>query len=408
MQETFNLIIDKENIKQAYLSLVTKFDLDSKSSSYIGLDGVTLNDYNYTSLEIIELVHNEMLNFTTVLPASSFYIPKKNSGKRTIYIYSIKERLKAEAIYRVIEPLLNPFISPYVYSYRSSHPSYYAARSVVRRYKRFFGKNHILTADLSDYTDSMNHSILIQKIRDCGVDAKTLKLIELFIKAPVIEKGRVVFPTKGLMTGTPLSGLFANLFMQDFDNWAGRYLDMYRRVGDDMIAVDSKREKILKTFNQLEEIVLRDKLILNQKKVKVISDHEDFVFLGYKFSQSLVSFDPRAINRTLLKWQVDLNRYPGNNLSRKLKHFKTLFFYRNPTLENQFRQIIRQKNLVDDQDQVKNFSDRFYALLTKYFFGVYSPANRRKLFDLCKKDYIIKSLFKHYTEQHFTHKHVKK
>lgn len=408
MQETYTHIIDKENIQKAYLSIVGKFDSTSKSSSYIGLDGVILNDYNYTSLELIDLIQHEMISFTTTLPASSFSIPKKSNGKRNIYIYAIKERVKAEAIYRVLEPLLNPFISPYVYSYRISHPAYYAARSIVRRYKRFYGKNYVLTADLSDYTDSMDHDLLIQKLVKHGIDDKTLKLIELFIKAPVVDQGKIIFPQKGLMTGTPLSGLLANLFMKDFDSWAGKYVNLYRRVGDDMIAFDTHSEKISQVFEKLKETIYLNKLVLNEKKVSRIPDSQTFDFLGYRFSQGMISFDPRSINRTLLKWRVDLYRYPGQHMYRKFKHFRYIFFRRATTIDHQFEQIIRQKNLVDNQKQLKLFSDKFYNLLVKYFYGSVSPKNRRKFLELCQREYTIKSLFAHYIDSHFPKKYAKK
>lgn len=408
MIKTFDLIVNKENITQAYFDIVGKFDSKSKSSGYVGIDGVVLNDYNFISSDFIEDIYSEMKSFLSLSPANNISIPKKNGGKRNIYIYSIKERVKAESIYRVLEPLLNQFISPYVYSYRTSHPSYYAIRTITRRYKRYFGEDYILTADLSDYTDSMDQSLLLKKITKLGIDKDTSKLIELFITSSVVSKGRVLFPKKGLMTGTPLSGLLANLFMEEFDSWAGKYVSVYRRIGDDMIALDKNKEKVTEVYRKLKETVLSHNLILNEKKVQIVKNTETFVFLGYKFSSGKISFDPRSIKKTFTKWKIDLHRYPGKNINRKLKHFKYMFFHRNTTLDHEIKQLIKQKILIDDDFQIKAVSEKFYRLITEYFFGKYTPGNRRKLIELLyKNDCNVHSIYHQYINVHFNKYHGK-
>lgn len=407
MKDIFDDIVSKKNLKNAYFDLTEKFDASSKSSKYKGIDGAILNDYNYSSVDLLEEVADEINSFTAITPASCFYIPKKNGGKRNIYIYSIKERIKAEAIYRVLEPILNQYVSNYVYSYRSSHPSYYAARSVVRRYKRYFSKNYIFTADLSDYTDSMDHGILLQKIKQCDLDERTLKMITLFIKGPILDKGKISYPEKGLMTGTPLSGLLSNLFMSEFDSWAGKYVSLYRRIGDDMVAMDPKKERIELVYGRLKETISINKLKLNTKKVFLSDDSHPFVFLGYRFFNGKVSFDPKSIRRILLKWKIDLYRYPGKRTDRKLRHLEHLISLRPNTLSQEFNQLIKQKMLVDDQEQIKSFSEKFYRLLTKYFFGRYTPKNRRELFRICE-GLRIESFFSHYYKIHFPKTYAKK
>lgn len=400
MTDLFESIVSEDNLRNAYFDLVKKFDISSQASKYIGLDGAVLNDYNYISDAMIKEVSEEMKSFAPISPASCFVIPKKNGGKRNIYIYTIKERVKSEAIFRVLEPVINQFVSNFVYSYRASHPSYYAARSVVRRYKRHFGQDYVFTADLSDYTDSMDHEILIEKVKRCNLDDKTLKLLTLFIKGQVLDKGKIFSPEKGLMTGTPLSGLLSNLYMSEFDTWAGKHVSLYRRIGDDMIAFDANEKKIHAVFEKLRETVSANNLKLNEKKVFIGKDNTRFNFLGYHFFDRRVGFDPKSINRILLKWKIDLQRYPGKSQKRKLSHLKYLINSRSNTLSEEFNQLIKQKMLVDDQEQVRYFSEKFYKLLTKYFFGRYSPGYRRELYELC---YGLKvdSFYGNYHKIHF-------
>lgn len=404
--DLYDLIIDYDNIRQAYFDVIKKFDEDKKTQSYYGIDGLKLNSLNYTSLDLLKQIQKEMISFSPITPAYMVAIPKKKGTTRDIYIYTIKERIKAEAIYNILEPVFDKYLSPFLFSYRKSHPSYFAARSTVRRYKRYYGQNHILIADLSDYTDSMDHDMLCRKISLLNLDQKTEQLLKLFISAHTMEYGLIKKNKKGLMTGTPLSGLLSNLFMDEFDKWAGKHVAFYRRVGDDMIAMDKDSNKVKAVYDKLLATVEHSKLKLNIKKVRLIKDSTAFDFLGYRFEDKKISFDPSVIIRTISKWKVELQRYSGNNLSRKIKRFKLVFYEKSNTLDNQFKEIIKQKILIDNEHQVKEFSDRFYRMLTSYFFGYYSERNRRQLSTLIR-DFPITSLYEHYNTIHFLKKYGK-
>ncbi len=404
--DVYDLIVDYDNIRQAYFDIVAKFDEDQKTKKYYGIDGVKINDLNYTSEDILKQIQKEMISLSSVTPAYMVSIPKKNNATRDVYIYTIKERIKAEAIYRIIEPILDKYLSPFLFSYRKSHPSYFAARSAIRRYKRHYGEDYILVADLSDYTDSMDHEMLMKKISLLNLDSKTEKLISLFIGAHTMEYGYFKKNKKGLMTGTPLSGLLSNLFMDEFDKWAGKYVAFYRRVGDDMIAMDKDQEKIKNVYGKLVETVEYSKLKLNTKKVRLIKDTIIFNFLGYKFENAQISFDPSVVKRTISKWKTELQRYSGSNLDKKIKRFKIVFHSKSNSIEDQFSEIIKQKILVDNDMEVKEFSNRFYKMLTTYFYGRYSEKNRRKL-SVMMKDFKIASLYEHYNNIHFSNKYGK-
>jgi Reverse transcriptase (RNA-dependent DNA polymerase) len=406
MPDIFSSIISSENIKNAYLDLAKKFDTTAKSSSYFGIEGALLNDHNYTSEELLAVVTQEMEALTPITPAISHSIPKKNGGHRDIYVYSIRERVKAQAMYRVLEPILDEALAPYIYSYRASRPSYFAARSVVRRYKRFFGKNYILTADISDFSGSIDQDILLQKLQPFEFDPKTFQLIELFVKSSRIEEGKVIQPNVGLMTGTPLYGMLSNLYMSEFDVWAGKYAAFYRRIGDDMVAMDTHKEKIDLISERLNSTVASHKINLNLKKVFISDDSNPFIFLGYQFKDGKISYDPKSLSKILLKWQVELNRYPGSSVKRKLHHLKRLISSKRSNLEHEFNQLVKQKILVDDLNDVKNFSEKFYQMLTAYFYGRYTPELRRELTLLCE-DAEIESFFSHYRKIHYPDSYAK-
>jgi hypothetical protein len=404
--DTFDSIIDLENIRKAYLDLVLKFDKVSKSMRYRGVDGIKMSTLDFISEDILTSIRSEMIAGKKISPAYMATIPKKNGKKRKIYVYSVKERIKAEAIYRVLWPIFDTYFSPYLFSYRSSHPSYYAAKSAVRRYKRFYGENHVLVTDISNYADTIDHSILLKKLTELGIDMKTLELLELFIKTDTIENGSLIRRPMGVLTGTPLYAILSNFYMDEFDKWAGKKVAFYRRVGDDIIAMDKNEQRIREVSDRLTETVRLLKLELNKDKARLIKDTEEFKFLGYSFKNKKIGFDESSMNKALTSWKKSVGHKRNRSDAKKIRHVRSLSrFNSKKNIHDQFDQLIKQKILVDDTEQIKEFSERHFKVLTSFFKGSYSPKKRRVTKGLLSKTE-VPSLFKSYIKIRYPKKHA--
>lgn len=401
---TFERIIDLENIKGAYFDLALKFDKDSKSNRYRGIDGTNLSALDFISESSCASIRFEMLSFAPISPAYAGHIPKKNGKKRTIHVYPIRERIKAEAIYRVLMPLFDAYFSPYLFSYRSSHPSYYAARSVVRRYKRHYGENFVLVTDISDYADTIDHDILTKKLKDLGIDEGTRKLLDLFIKTDVLDRGALVKRPRGVLTGTPLYAILSNLYMDEFDKWAGKTVSLYRRVGDDIIAMDKNRAKIDQIHERLSDTVESLGLRLNADKGKNIRDTEEFKFLGYSFKNGLIGFDASSRKKALASWERALFQRRARSEKAKTRHLRSLVRKGADSWNNQFEQLFKSKALVDDTSQVKEFSEKVFAMITSFLKGSCTQKNRRLSEDAMRKSG-LSSLFSHYMAMRSTKKY---
>jgi hypothetical protein len=403
--DIFNIIVSPKNIEGAYFDLVSKFDKESKSYRYRGVDGTKVSSIDFISAEMIDSIRLEMVAVKKIMPAYMTTIPKKDGKKRKIYVYSIKERIKAEAIYRVLQPLFNDFLSPHLFSYRSSHPSYYAARSAVRRYKRYYGKNHILVTDISDYAETIDHDILIHKLMDVGIDTKTLTLLEMYIKTDTFEEGKIIKRQKGVLTGTPLYALLSNFYMDEFDKWAGTYVSFYRRVGDDIIAMDKNMEKVANVNKRLLDTADKLKIKINSKKSKLIKDTDEFKFLGYSFKEGKIGFDQNSIEKTIAGWKKQIFSSRSRSNSRKAKHVAKLSTHGSNNLHNQFSQLIKQKILVDNDEQIKSLSERFFTLLTTFITGRYSSKNRRLTEQFLKRTE-VPNLYTYYLKARYPKHHA--
>lgn len=396
----YNEIVDLKNIEGAYFDLISIFDNQSKSSRYNSLDGVKLNDLDYWSEGAIKQVQKELKTHTPLQPLYNFWIPKKNFDKRQLYLYSIKDRIKAQAIARVLEPIIEKQLSPWLFSYRSSHPSYYAGRSVARRYIRYYPKDFVLVTDISDYFYSIDKDILILKLRQLGLSEKVMDLLLLFIKTKVYKNGEIFEIPVGVCAGTPLVVLFGNLYLNDLDHYLGSKVSLYRRVGDDIILFDPNLEKLQNLNLYINEEVKKLKLTIKPSKTKLIKTSQPFNFLGYRFFDKKIGSEASFIRKKGKEWKRDLSKYPGTILSRKLVHFKKCLFTKPNNFHNQFQQIVLEKSLASYDEDFKKLFKVFLRVLTVYFFGKYTPRNRR-LLDSLLKGIPIESIHKYYLKTHY-------
>lgn len=377
----FEKIITKSNLETAYLKLAEQMEEDGRSGRYRGWDSLKLNDLEIFSVKIIKEARQEMIDFKPIAPAALVRIPKKNKPQKTreIHIYNLKDRIKAQAIYQIIEPSIDAYLSPWLFSYRVSHPSYFAARSTVRHYKRYFQRDFVLVADVTDYFNHIDVDILLKKLRPLNFSESVLKLITLFITNQKIQDGRIIKPAKGLIAGTPLIPILANLYLDDLDKYCGTRVDFYRRVGDDFILFDQKKERLQSVYDYLLEEVKRLGLEMNIQKTKYIGAQEPFNYLGYTFINGSIRLGQSFVRYTLKRWRAQFNFNDSQSGYYKINKLRQYLKRPDINLDNDFFQLAEEKKLVTDTAQIRRFSEAFFRVLTRYFFGVYSPKNRRLL-----------------------------
>jgi len=393
----FAEITSLKNLERAYLKLSEQMEGDGRSSRYAGWDGLKLHDLELNSAQIIKEARREMLSFKEVAPATLFKIPKKNNPQkvREIFIYNLKDRIKAQAIYQVVEPFFDRYFSPWLFSYRSSHPSYFAARSAIRHYKKYYARDFVLVADVSDYTGNIRADILLQKIARIGFTESVMKLFALFIENKALRAGEIVRPAVGLIAGTPLIALFYNIYLDDFDKYCGPRSDFYRRVGDDLIIFDKTKDRIASLHSRLLAETASLGVSLHEKKTKFISARDRFEYLGYSFTAGRIGLSRSFIGHTVKRWQQRFNFYRSRDNRQKKDFLRRALTDDVNSLSGDFKQLAEQKKLVTDSQQIRELSESFFRILTKYFFGNYSEKNRR-LLKTKLRGLPLKSIYKYF------------
>ncbi len=228
------------------------------------------------------------------------HIPKPGQpGKtRPLGIPTVKDRVVQMAVKIVIEPLFEADFLPCSFGFRPKRTPRMALSAIVQSANQ--GYSFVVEVDLKFYFDTISHKLLLKLVGRRVGDIQVMRLIRAWLKAGVMEEGKVTHPYRGSPQGGVISPTLSNIFLHEVDRqWCrsdGVALGDVRlvRYADDMVLLARTEQQAREAWEQLQAQFAALELVVNQEKSRLTTLAEGFAFLGFEFR--------KAPGRMLLMW----------------------------------------------------------------------------------------------------------
>ncbi len=201
---------------------------------------------------------------------------------RNIHKATVGDRLLHHAIYRQLYPFFDRIFIFDSYSCRLGKGTHKA----IVRFNQFFLKVSrnktktcwVLKSDIRKFFASIDHKILINILKDYISDENIIWLLTKVINSFQAKNG------KGLPLGNLTSQLFANVYLNEFDQFIKHHLKVkyYIRYADDSVILSEDRNWLENKIPLIKEFLgLRLNLEIHPNKIYLKTVNSGVDFLGW-------------------------------------------------------------------------------------------------------------------------------
>jgi len=226
-------------------------------------------------------LHQELKNNTySHFNYTSFFI--QDPKLRHIHKAATRDRVFHQAIFRVLNPIFEPAFIFDSYSSRKIKGIHkaverfnYFARKVSQNNTR---NCRVLKCDIKKFFDSLDHQILLNLIKKRIGDKRVISLVEGIINSFETE------PNKGIPLGNVTSQVFANIYLNQLDQFVKHQLNIkyYIRYTDDFVILDKDTKFLKSLVAKINEFLRKHlKFSLHKEKLFIRKYRSGVDVLGY-------------------------------------------------------------------------------------------------------------------------------
>lgn len=232
------------------------------------------------------------------------YIPKPGKDTmRPLGIPTLEDRLVQMVLKLILEPIFEASFRNCSLGFRPNRGPIHAIAQVQRYMRPSMKYDWVIEADIRDCFGNIDHTILLRRMKGKVKDKRILSLTRSFLKAGVLEDGKVTHPISGSPQGGVISPLLANIYLDQMDEiYDEKYhqttkyerknnvrdgkpvLRMVRYADDFVILARGDRTIAERSLQELNNIVQNKlRMELAEEKTGIHQLEDGFTFLGYSF-----------------------------------------------------------------------------------------------------------------------------
>jgi retron-type reverse transcriptase len=243
---------------------------------------------------------------------------------RQIHKASVRDRVLHRTVYDAVYPFFDRLFIPDSYACRKGK-GVHKALTQFTVYTRKVSQNYrktawVLKCDIRQFFASIDQNILLSMLADRITDQRILCLVESILGS--FYSG---YPGKGLPLGNLTSQIFANIYMNEFDQFVKHTLRAryYIRYADDFVFMSPDKTSLQQLIPDVKDFlsrILRLKLHPNKIELRTVASGVDF--LGW------IHFPHHRVLRTTTKRRM-MKRMQAQAMKGALASYKGLLSHGN-------------------------------------------------------------------------------
>jgi len=212
-------------------------------------------------------------------------------------IPTVLDRVIQQAIAQILTPIYDPTFSENSHGFRPGRSAHDAIRAVQMK-SNTERRKWVVDCDLKAFFDTVNHDVLMNRLRRRVRDKRVLSLIGKYLLAGVVLPDRKFEPTgSGVPQGGPLSPLLANILLDDLDQEMEKRGHSFARYADDFVILCRSQRAATRILRSITTYIEQSlKLVVNQTKSKVCEINQA-AFLGFTIVKGRVKWAVKSKNK---------------------------------------------------------------------------------------------------------------
>lgn len=289
-----------------FTTLSSAFQTVKENHGCAGVDRVTIEHYE-GHLDInLKIMQRDLADQTYFpLPLLKILVDKGNGEARALCVPAVRDRIVQTAVLHQVASALEREFEDCSFAYRKGRSVKHAVFQVKEYYEQ--GYQWVVDADIDAFFDSVDHTLLLTKVKKYVPVPDIQKLIELWLNAEIWDGKSLTVLQKGIPQGSPISPVLANLFLDELDEELLRKGYKYVRYADDFVILCKRSEDARHALHVSKEVL--EKLLLKLDEEQILSFEDGFKFLGVTFVRSMimVPFDRPKKEKKVLFYPKPLN-----------------------------------------------------------------------------------------------------